>query len=125
MISAKAANVMIAAGWIAAVIEGALTTILVFFSIARFVPANLIDAAILFGLAYGISRRSRICAALALIYQLANLVARFELQHIAYMSLGTGLAFVFAVCYAFALIGAIVWQSRTLNHDLTSFSSRV
>ena len=60
-------------GWIAAVISGAIT--LIFTAVAMsetavysFSAWELIDVALVFGLAYGIYRRSRVCAVLLLLY---------------------------------------------------------
>jgi serine/threonine-protein kinase len=55
-------------------------------------PWNLIDAALLAGLAYGVWRRSRVCAALLLVYGVASEVlfafdqtARFSLLRIVFI----------------------------------------
>jgi hypothetical protein len=62
---------MVACGWIGAAFVGLITVI---FSLTGFglTRLNLIDAALLLGLAYGIYRRSRTCAVLVLAYHLVN-----------------------------------------------------
>ena len=61
---------MVACGWIAAAIAGLATLVFSLTSSYGLTHYNLVDAALLFGLAYGIYRRSRICAVLALAYHI-------------------------------------------------------
>lgn len=59
--------------WIAAVVSGALTLIIALVAIGGTAIAginawNLVDVALIFGLAWGIYRKSRACAVIMLIY---------------------------------------------------------
>ena len=63
--------------WVAAVISGCITLVVTLFaifgsSIMGFTAWELIDVALIFGLAFGIYRKSRICAVLMLLYFVAS-----------------------------------------------------
>ena len=66
--------------WMAATISAGLTLVvsiagaLGIITLPGYDAWNLIDAAILGGLAYGVWRRSRVCAVLLLLYGVANMV---------------------------------------------------
>jgi hypothetical protein len=70
----------IARAWIAACISAGVTVILGLFAlagnevIAGFDAWILLDAAILAGLAFGVARRSRVCAVILVIYGISNVV---------------------------------------------------
>lgn len=63
---------MVACGWIAAAFVGLITLIFSLTGGRGFTRLNLIDAALMFGLAYGIYRHSRTCSVLVLVYYLVN-----------------------------------------------------
>ena len=84
--------------WMAATISAGLTLVLSiagavgFISLPGFDASNLIDVAILGGLAYGVWQHSRICAVLLLLYGIANEVflafdenARFSLLRVVFI----------------------------------------
>ena len=68
---------MVACGWIAAAIAALTTLTFSLTSSFGLTHYNLVDAALLFGLAYGIYRRSRTCAVLALAYHILNRLISF------------------------------------------------
>jgi len=72
LIDQTMAERMVACGWIAAAFAGLLTAALSIASALGLGPFNLIDATALLAFAYGIFRRSRTCAVLALAYHLIN-----------------------------------------------------
>lgn len=111
MISEKTALSFIAAGWITAGLSGLLTAILAYQSAASLNPTNFIDAVILLGLAYGILRKSRLCAILALAYYLVNQIVRVKLLHggVPMGGLLAGVA-IFVTLYALSIVGTFAWH---------------
>ena len=77
---------LIACGWIVGLVLGGLTIIGALFNLGGLNIYNLIDAAIILGLAYGTYRGSRICAGLALLYFAINQMARLRMAHAPGMS---------------------------------------
>ena len=102
---------MVACGWIAAAIAGFATLI---FSLAESFGLNhynLVDAAILLALAYGVYRRSRTCAVLALAYHILNRVMLYagtrDVPPITMV-----ITLVFAALYVLGVIGTFVHNAR-------------
>ena len=106
-------------GAVAAFVSGGITTILSF--IALFTGENILglgasslfDAALIFGLAYGIHRRSRICAVLMLVYFVLS-----KIIQVAAMGQVTGIpiSLLFLYFYVMAVIGTFqyrAWRLRT------------
>src|SRR5260370_25104525 len=93
MIDEKLTRIFIACGWIAAVIAGFFTTLCVMTGCFGLNKYNIVDMALLFGLAYGVYRRSRTCAVLLLAYDVASQAMLFRLGHqpsaVALVSAGT------------------------------------
>jgi hypothetical protein len=125
MIGERTAFWFITIGWITAAISGLLTAFLAWKSAASLGPANFVDAALLLGLAYGIFRKSRVCAILALIYYLINQAARVRLLHgaIAPGDLLIG-ATIFISLYAIGIIGTFAWHRRELQRRPPSMRDR-
>lgn len=113
MIGEKTTFWLIAAGWLTAGLSGLLTAFLAYRNAANLNPANFIDAAILLALAYGIFRKSRICAILALLYYVVNQIARVELLHggIPLGGLLLGVA-IFVILYGLSIVGTFVWHAN-------------
>jgi hypothetical protein len=111
----KALSWMIAAGWIAAATLGAFTALLAVQGAQGLTRLNLVDAAIFFGLAYGIYRTSRICAIVALGYHLFNQYMLIVVQHARLNSAGLILALIFAAAFAAGIIGTSVWHARAVE----------
>ncbi len=107
MIDEKLTRIFIACGWIAAVIAGFFTTLCVMTGCFGLNKYNIVDMALLFGLAYGVYRRSRTCAVLLLAYDVASQAMLFRLGHqpsaVALVSAG-----VFFTAYALGVIGTFV-----------------
>ncbi len=107
MIDEKLTRIFITCGWIAAVIAGFFTTLCVMTGCFGLNKYNIVDMALLFGLAYGVYRRSRTCAVLLLAYDVASQAMLFRLGHqpsaVALVSAG-----VFFTAYALGVIGTFV-----------------
>lgn len=102
---------MIAAGWIAAAILGVFTAELAAHEVEGLTRFNLVDAAIFFALSYGIYRKSRICAVLALAYHLFNQFVLIVMQHAVLNPTGLVLALVFLAAFAASVAGTFLWHS--------------
>jgi hypothetical protein len=107
MIDEKFTRIFITSGWVAGVVAGFFTTLCVMtgcFGLNRY---NIVDIALLFGLAYGVYRRSRTCAVLLLAYDVASqlmLLSRGrQPSAVALVSAG-----IFFTAYALAVIGTFV-----------------
>jgi hypothetical protein len=105
---------MVACGWIAASAAGALMIALAF--MAGFGPVmwvSLGGAAILFAFAYGIYRRSRVCAVLVLVNHflgIATLLTRARYVPSAEIAI----TLVLGVLYVLGVIGTFVHHARRL-----------
>jgi len=101
---------MVACGWIAAAIAGLATLIFSLTSSYGLTHYNLVDAALLFGLAYGIYRHSRICAVLALAYHILNRLMIFYARDVPPIAIV--LTLMFAALYVLGVIGTFVHHAR-------------
>ena len=110
VIDDRMAQRMVACGWVAAATAGSSTLLFAVNSTYGFNHYNLIDAALLFALAYGISRRSRICAVLALAYHVLNRAFIFESREISPIAMVFTL--LFAALYVMGIIGTFVYHAR-------------
>jgi hypothetical protein len=102
-------------GWIAGVISGTVTVTAVvlsalWFSMRGFSPLALVDAAVVFALAYGIYRRSRVCAILLLCYFIVSKLFLITVDKTAFVAIP--LAIVFTYFYARAAIGTFRYHKR-------------
>jgi len=116
MISKTMARWFIACGCFAAVI-GALGTIAFAASVGALDPFNVVQAAVMLGLAYGIFRASRVCAVLAVIIYLAERISLYS-SAMAFQSMRggavmtgfwTSVAF-FTGLYILGVVGTFAWQ---------------
>ena len=107
MIDEKLTRIFVACGWVAGVIAGFFTTLCVMTGCFGLNKYNLVDMALLFGLAYGVYRRSRTCAVLLLAYDVASqamLLSRGrQPSAVALVS-----AAIFFTAYALGVIGTFV-----------------
>jgi hypothetical protein len=105
---------MIAAAGITATLSGLLTAVLTIRHAANLNPLNLIDAAILLGLAVGIFRKSRICAILALAYYIINQALRVRLipGQVPVEGLVVGIA-IFVTLYGMGILGTFMWHQHS------------
>jgi len=110
MIGEKTAFWFITAGWIAAGFSGLFTAFLAYQSAASLNPLNFIDAALLLGLAYGIFRKSRICAMLALAYFVIDQIALVKILHNPLTLGGLVGAALFTIVYLMSIVGTFVWH---------------
>jgi len=101
---------MVACGWIAAAIAGLTTLIFSLTSSFGLTHYNLVDAALLIGLAYGIYRRSRTCAVLALAYHILNRLMIFHARDVPPIAIV--LTLMFAALYVLGIIGTFVHHAR-------------
>ena len=97
--------------WIAAVVSGSVTMVFALIAIGgtELVPGvngwALSDVAILFGLAFGIYKRSRTCAVLITVYAIFN-----EIYLLSAGTLHTGLQLVFIYFYVRAIFATFAYQ---------------
>jgi hypothetical protein len=115
MINEKMANGFIAAGWGAATIAGALTGFDAVLKMGGLNYFNLIDAGIYFGLAFGIFRKSRVCAGLLLLYYLVNQYTRVAIQHFPISISGLIVTAIFIAAYLLAIVGTLEWHKKELQ----------
>lgn len=102
---------LVACGWIAASVAGLITLVFLIVGGLGLTPLNLIDAVLLLGLAYGIYRRSRVCAVLVLAYHVANQMALFE-RALLVPPLTVAIALVFGALYVLGIIGTFSHHAR-------------
>jgi hypothetical protein len=107
MIGEKLTRIFVACSWIAAVIAGFFTTLCVMTGCFGLNKYYIVDIALLFGLAYGVYRRSRTCAVLLLAYDVASQAMLFSLGRrpsaVALVSAG-----IFFSAYALGVIGTFI-----------------
>ncbi len=113
MIDFIRAQKMIRAAFWAAIVSGVLTAIISLIAaggtpIAGFSAWNLFDAIFIFGMAYGISKRSRTCAVLMLAYWIANLVIGF-IENPGFSG-SIPMSLLFAVFYTEGVIGTFTYH---------------
>jgi hypothetical protein len=102
---------MVACGWIAAAFVGLVTLIFSLTGGRGFTRLNLIDAALMFGLAYGIYRHSRTCSVLVLIYYLVNRVLVYTYAPFVPPAIAVG-DLLLATLFVFGVIGTFVHHAR-------------
>ncbi len=101
---------MVVGGWLAAAIAGLTTLVFALASSFGLNHYNLVDAALLLGLAYGISRRSRTCAVLALAYHILNRAMLYSARDVPPIT--TVITLIFAALYVLGVIGTFVLLAR-------------
>jgi hypothetical protein len=101
---------MVVGGWLAAAIAGLTTLVFALASSFGLNHYNLVDAALLLGLAYGISRRSRTCAVLALAYHILNRAMLYSARDVPPIT--TVITLIFAALYVLGVIGTFVHHAR-------------
>jgi len=102
------ANKKIKAAVTAAVISGTLTAIFAVFEVAGFSRWELIDAGLVFGLAFGIYRKSRACAVILFAYWIFAKV--FMLADGMAGWFGLPIAIVFGVYFFRGILGTFAYQ---------------
>lgn len=102
---------MVACGWVAAIVAGTLMALFALTRAFGFGPLNLTDAALLIGLAYGIYRRSRICAVLVLVYHALNLAALYGRAHYLPPNV-VAVALAFAALYVLGIVGTFAHHAH-------------
>ena len=119
MIDEKLTRIFIACGWVAAVIAGFFTTLCVMTGCFGLNKYYIVDIALLFGLAYGVYRRSRTCAVLLLAYAIASQAMFFsrgrQPSAIALVSAG-----IFFSAYALGVIGTFVSHAHAAKAAVAS-----
>jgi len=99
--------------WIAAIISGSITLIFTVIalmgnSIAGITGMNFVDVLLIFGLAYGIYRKSRACAVIMLVYFVASKILQMSQSG---APSGLVLAIIFTLCYVQGVIGTFKYHS--------------
>jgi hypothetical protein len=108
----KATFWFITVAWIAAGLSGLLTGFFAYQSAAHLNPANFVDAALLLGFAYGIFRKSRICAILWLAYYVIDQIALLTIMHAAVTPDGLAGTAIFVMLCLMGVIGTFAWQRK-------------
>lgn len=113
------ANGQIKAGWLAACVVGGVTLFLVVDSLFSYNPYgsvslwNLIDVALIFGLAFGIYKKSRLAAVAMLVYDvLSRITAWITLGHISFVSFLASIVFI--GCFVEGIRGTFTYH-RVIN----------
>jgi hypothetical protein len=103
----KKAEDLIKVAWIAGIISGLLTLILSLVPGGMLEAGNVVDAMLIFGLSFGIYRKSRICAVLLLVYFILNTMVTW-----AERGVGPGLpvALIFGYCFIQGLRGTFAYH---------------
>ena len=99
-------------GWIAAAFAGALTAICSFLRIYGLNGYNFVDTALLVGMAYGIYRGSRVCAIIALVYDLLSQAFLLMIHARGLNFIGLFSTTAFVVLYALGVIGTFAIHSH-------------
>jgi hypothetical protein len=102
--------------WVAAVISGSITLIFTLVamagtSIMGLGAANLVDVVFIYGLAFGIYRKSRTCAVVMLVYFVGSKILQMEQTG---APSGIFLAVIFAYYFAMGIAGT--FQYHKLKH---------
>lgn len=105
--------------WIAAVVSGAITVLFSLIGMAGggsmgFSAWSLIDAALIFGLAFGIYRKSRVCALIMLIYFVGSKILML-MDGYASNLFGIALALAFLYWYTKGVIGTFAYHKLIKN----------
>jgi hypothetical protein len=104
----------IKAGWVAACISGVMTLVITGIAMSRteasdFSAWNLIDVALIFGLAFGIFKKSRACAVIMLVYFVGGKIGaiaatgKFD---------GIVMGVIFAIFYWQAVVGTFAYHTH-------------
>ena len=111
VIDEKMAERMVACGWIAAIIAGLFMLVLSLMTGLRLAWLNAVVAVALFALAYGIYRRSRVCALIVFINHLLGIASLLRLsQSIPPIEVATTL--VLGVLYLLGIVGTFSHHAR-------------
>jgi hypothetical protein len=103
---------MVACGWLAASAAGFLMIAMAFYAPAGALRlVYFLGAAVLFALAYGIYRRSRVCAIVVLANHFLGVVGLVFQPH-AVPPVQIAIALVLGVLYVLGVIGTFVHQAR-------------
>jgi hypothetical protein len=102
---------MVACGWIAAGFVGLVTLIFSLTGGRGFTRLNLIDAALMFGLAYGIYRHSRTCSVFVLVYYLVNRALVYTYAPVVPPAIAAG-DLLLLTLFVLGVIGTFVHHAR-------------
>jgi len=107
MLDRKAADALILCSVMAAFVAGTAT---LFFSLTKtygFSLWNLLDVALFWGLAFGVIKRSRLCAIVLFVYNIANRVDMWVRSHDIWLTLGP-IALLFLALYFLGVVGTFM-----------------
>ena len=110
MIDEKVSHHFIIVACCLAIVSGLLILVMTFAGAFKFTPFNIIDASFVFGMAYGVYRKSRTCAILLFIYYVG---CRFDMyQRTGNPSNAVGLlAIAFTVAFFLGILGTFAVHS--------------
>jgi hypothetical protein len=112
MVGEKTAYSFITVAWIAAGLSGLLTGFFAYQSAAHLNPRNFVDAALLLGFAYGIFRKSRICAILWLAYYVIDQIALITIMHATVTPDGLAATAIFIMLCLMGVVGTFTWHRK-------------
>ncbi|MGO9263702.1 MAG: hypothetical protein ACLQBA_02250 [Candidatus Binataceae bacterium] len=112
MIGEKATFWFITVAWIAAGLSSLLTGFFAYQSAAQLNPRNFVDAALLLGFAYGIFRKSRICAILWFAYYVIDQIALITIMHAAVTPDGLAGTAIFVMLCLMGIVGTFAWHRK-------------
>jgi hypothetical protein len=104
MVEQKTAGWFIACGWVAAILSGIITVFLSLLGAKGVGPFALVDAAIFFGLAFGIYRRNRIATVVALVWWLLERLFMYQITGSLSVAFNP-IILILTVAYILAIIG--------------------
>lgn len=104
LIDEALAGRFVACAYVGAGVAGIVTISVILVRGFGFNVLNLVDAVIFFGLAFGVYRRSRVCAIFLLVYHLANRVDMYSRTGSINTSFGLS-AIAFTTLYVLGIVG--------------------
>jgi hypothetical protein len=111
VIDEKMAERMVACGWSAAIIAGLFMLVLALTAGLRLAWLNAVVAVALFALAYGIYRRSRVCAVIVFINHLLGIASLLRLPQ-SIPPVEVAAALVLGVLYLLGIVGTFSHHAR-------------
>jgi hypothetical protein len=109
-INEKTANIFIRCAYIAAIIGGLFTLLIIFTRQYGFSLFNLLDVIVFWGLAFGVYRKSRICAILLLVYNIANRADMWVRTRDFMTAIGDPVTLAFLTFYILGVVGTFTYH---------------
>lgn len=110
LIDSKTAKYFVVSAYSCALFGALMTLLAAFYRAYGFDLFNLLDVVLFLGLAFGVYKRSRICAIIMFTYHLMNRVPLWNHTHSIELTFG-GVAVPFAVAYLLGILGTFAHHS--------------